>query len=71
MLATALTRAKIHGLVTNRDLLVQVLRDEAFLAGDTDTAFLDRRHPDTDDQAVPAAPAVPAADESETEPSRT
>ncbi|HXL87765.1 MAG TPA: biotin carboxylase N-terminal domain-containing protein [Streptosporangiaceae bacterium] len=61
MLATALTRAKIHGLVTNRDLLVQVLRDEAFLAGDTDTAFLDRSHPDTDDQAAPAALAAVAA----------
>jgi propionyl-CoA carboxylase alpha chain len=41
LLASALTRARIHGLVTNRDLLVQVLRDEAFLAGETSTAFLD------------------------------
>ncbi|WP_280236329.1 acetyl/propionyl/methylcrotonyl-CoA carboxylase subunit alpha [Nocardia cyriacigeorgica] len=39
LLATALQRAKIHGLVTNRDLLVRVLRHPAFLAGDTDTAF--------------------------------
>ncbi|WP_406234121.1 acetyl/propionyl/methylcrotonyl-CoA carboxylase subunit alpha [Nocardia sp. NBC_01009] len=39
LLATALHRAKIHGLVTNRDLLVRVLRHQAFLAGDTDTAF--------------------------------
>ncbi|MGH3435781.1 MAG: acetyl/propionyl/methylcrotonyl-CoA carboxylase subunit alpha [Sciscionella sp.] len=38
-LAAALARAKIHGLVTNRDLLVTVLRHPAFLAGDTDTAF--------------------------------
>ncbi|MEV0948130.1 biotin carboxylase N-terminal domain-containing protein [Rhodococcus sp. NPDC049939] len=40
-LAAALSRAKIHGLRTNRDLLVNVLRHPAFLAGDTDTAFFD------------------------------
>ena len=40
-LATALSRAQIHGLRTNRDLLVNVLRHPAFLAGDTDTAFFD------------------------------
>jgi propionyl-CoA carboxylase alpha chain len=39
LLASALARARIHGLVTNRDLLVRVLRHPAFLAGDTDTAF--------------------------------
>ncbi|GAB0103613.1 biotin carboxylase N-terminal domain-containing protein [Nocardia sp. JMUB6875] len=39
LLASALQRANIHGLVTNRDLLVRVLRHPAFLAGDTDTAF--------------------------------
>lgn len=42
LLSSALARAKIHGLVTNRDLLVRVLRHPAFLAGDTDTAFFDR-----------------------------
>ncbi|MBK1788247.1 ATP-binding protein [Prauserella cavernicola] len=41
-LAGALARARIHGLRTNRDLLVNVLRHPAFLAGETDTAFLDR-----------------------------
>ncbi|MGI8677498.1 MAG: biotin/lipoyl-containing protein, partial [Jatrophihabitans sp.] len=41
-LATALARSRIHGVVTNRELLVRVLRHEAFLAGDTDTAFFDR-----------------------------
>ena len=46
-LATALAGARIHGLVTNRDLLVRVLRHPAFLAGDTDTAFLDRHGLDT------------------------
>jgi acyl-CoA carboxylase subunit alpha len=45
MLADALVRARLHGVVTNRDLLVRVLRDEDFLAGGTDTGFLDR-HPD-------------------------
>jgi propionyl-CoA carboxylase alpha chain len=41
-LATALGRAQLHGLTTNRDLLVRVLRHPAFLAGDTDTAFFDK-----------------------------
>jgi propionyl-CoA carboxylase alpha chain len=41
-LAGALGRARLHGLTTNRDLLVRVLRSEAFLAGETDTDFLDR-----------------------------
>ncbi|WP_203749443.1 acetyl/propionyl/methylcrotonyl-CoA carboxylase subunit alpha [Catellatospora bangladeshensis] len=41
-LASALAGARVHGLVTNRDLLVNVLRHPAFLAGETDTAFFDR-----------------------------
>ena len=41
-LAGSLARSRIHGVVTNRDLLVRVLRHPAFLAGDTDTAFFDR-----------------------------
>jgi len=41
-LARALAGARIHGVTTNRDLLVRVLRHEAFLAGDTDTAFFDK-----------------------------
>ncbi|GAW50192.1 MULTISPECIES: acetyl/propionyl/methylcrotonyl-CoA carboxylase subunit alpha [unclassified Nocardioides] len=39
-LAGVLSRAKIHGLVTNRDLLVQILRDPRFLAGEVSTDFL-------------------------------
>jgi len=39
-LAGVLARARIHGLTTNRDLLVRILRDERFLAGDVSTAFL-------------------------------
>ncbi len=42
VLAAALAQARIHGLVTNRDLLVRVLRHPEFLAGQTDTAFFDR-----------------------------
>ncbi|MGH3521200.1 MAG: acetyl/propionyl/methylcrotonyl-CoA carboxylase subunit alpha [Haloechinothrix sp.] len=41
-LATVLAGAEIHGVATNRDLLVNVLRHPAFLAGETDTAFFDR-----------------------------
>jgi propionyl-CoA carboxylase alpha chain len=41
-LASALAGAQIHGLVTNRDLLVRLLRHPEFLAGATDTAFFDR-----------------------------
>ncbi|MCF6390455.1 biotin/lipoyl-binding protein [Mycobacterium sp. MBM] len=40
-LADALARSRIHGVGTNRHLLVNVLRHPAFLAGDTDTAFFD------------------------------
>lgn len=41
-LATALAGTRVHGPVTNRDQLVATLRHEAFLAGATDTGFLDR-----------------------------
>ncbi len=56
-LARAVARASIHGVVTNRNLLVNVLRHPDFLAGNTDTAFFDRHGLD-----VLAAPlADPAA----------
>ncbi|BAW10429.1 acetyl/propionyl/methylcrotonyl-CoA carboxylase subunit alpha [Nocardia seriolae] len=58
LLASALQRAKIHGLVTNRDLLVRVLRHPAFLAGDTDTAFFA-----THDLEKLSTPLVSEADE--------
>jgi propionyl-CoA carboxylase alpha chain len=45
MLSNALARARFHGVTTNRDLLVRVLRHAAFLSGGTDTGFLDR-HPE-------------------------
>ena len=41
-LAATLARARIHGVTTNRDLLVRTLRQPAFMAGETDTGFLDR-----------------------------
>ena len=40
-LAAALAGAELHGVRTNRDLLVEVLRSEAFLAGELSTRFLD------------------------------
>jgi propionyl-CoA carboxylase alpha chain len=45
LLAAALDGARLHGVTTNRDLLVGVLRHPAFLAGDVDTAFLERHPP--------------------------
>ena len=50
-LAAALARARIHGLTSNRDLLVRALRHPAFVSGETDTAFLE-----TNDLAALAAP---------------
>ncbi len=55
MLATSLARAEVHGLRTNRDLLVNVLRHPEFLAGNTDTAFFDTHGLDT--LAAPLADA--------------
>ena len=44
-LARALQRAELHGSVTNRDLLVGILRHPEFTSGQTDTAFLLRHDP--------------------------
>ncbi|MQA84283.1 MAG: ATP-grasp domain-containing protein [Streptosporangiales bacterium] len=44
-LADALARAEIHGVTTNRDLLVAILREDEFRAGRTDTAYLARHDP--------------------------
>jgi len=62
-LASVLSRARIHGLVTNRELLVAILRDPAFLAGDVSTDFLGGfetglRPSSTTDSAVAAAIAL-------------
>ncbi|WP_435205439.1 biotin carboxylase N-terminal domain-containing protein [Micromonospora sp. bgisy143] len=52
-LAGALARAEIHGVATNRDLLVRVLRSREFGAGEIDTGFLDR-HPEVFAPLLPA-----------------
>jgi acetyl/propionyl-CoA carboxylase alpha subunit len=44
-LANALARSQIHGVVTNRDLLVGILRHPDFQSGRTDTGFLQRHDP--------------------------
>jgi propionyl-CoA carboxylase alpha chain len=54
-LARALQRAEIHGVTTNRDLLVAILHEPEFLAGGTDTGYLTRHDP-----AALTAAAVPA-----------
>ncbi|MEW1890636.1 biotin carboxylase N-terminal domain-containing protein [Streptomyces sp. NPDC085659] len=46
LLAHALERARIHGPVTNRDLLVRSLRHPDFVAGRLDTGFYDRHLPE-------------------------
>jgi acetyl/propionyl-CoA carboxylase alpha subunit len=45
VLASALSRAKLHGVVTNRDLLVGILREPEFGAGAIDTGYLERHAP--------------------------
>jgi propionyl-CoA carboxylase alpha chain len=55
VLADALARTHLHGLRTNRELLVNVLRHPAFLDGATDTAFFD-----THDLAQLSAPLADA-----------
>ncbi|RLP90896.1 biotin/lipoyl-binding protein [Micromonospora sp. BL4] len=60
LLATALARAELHGVTTNRDLLVRVLRSPAFAAVEIDTGFLDR-HPEVFAPLLPAAKLPVAA----------
>ncbi len=56
MLATALSGAKVHGVVTNRDLLVGILRDETFLSGQVSTDFFERTS--VLESSAPAAPSA-------------
>ena len=44
-LARALRDAEIHGVTTNRELLVAILQEPDFLAGATDTGYLTRHDP--------------------------
>jgi acetyl/propionyl-CoA carboxylase alpha subunit len=46
VLAAALSRARLHGVVTNRDLLVGILREPEFAAAQIDTGYLDRHRPE-------------------------
>ena len=59
-LARALMRAEIHGVTTNRDLLVAILREPGFLAGATDTSYLTRHDPATLAASAPKATATHA-----------
>ncbi|CCH29811.1 biotin carboxylase N-terminal domain-containing protein [Actinosynnema sp. NPDC047251] len=59
-LAGALDRSDVHGLVTNRELLVRVLRHPAFGAGATHTGFLEQ-HGLTEPPVVDVRPAALAA----------
>ena len=54
-LATALAGARLHGVTTNRDLLVRVLRSDAWTSGEVDTSLLE--------QADPADIGAPLADD--------
>ncbi|MBW3663817.1 MAG: ATP-grasp domain-containing protein [Actinobacteria bacterium] len=58
LLARELEGTLIDGVRTNRDLLVHVLRHEAFMAGETTTHFLDEHYPD---QAARTFPPDPSA----------
>ncbi|MEZ0089033.1 biotin carboxylase N-terminal domain-containing protein [Streptacidiphilus sp. EB129] len=61
-LAAALAGARLHGVPTNRDLLVRILRDPDFRAGRAHTGFLDGAGADPGRLAGLAAPlAGPSA----------
>jgi acetyl/propionyl-CoA carboxylase alpha subunit len=45
LLARALAEARVHGVVTNRDLLVGILREPEFRRGEIDTGYLQRHDP--------------------------
>ncbi|MGI5272694.1 acetyl/propionyl/methylcrotonyl-CoA carboxylase subunit alpha [Nonomuraea sp. CA-218870] len=65
-LTAALRGARLHGVTTNRDMLLQILTNHDFVRGDTHTGFLDE-HPPTappppgDQEALAAALALAAA----------
>lgn len=60
-LAHGLERARIHGPVTNRELLVRALRHPEFEAGRMDTGFLERHLPELTAEASENGEAVPLA----------
>ncbi|WP_374774542.1 ATP-grasp domain-containing protein [Streptomyces sp. NBC_01310] len=60
-LAHALAGARIHGLTTNRELLVRSLRHPEFTAGQLDTGFFERHLAGLTEGAPDATPAALAA----------
>ncbi|MFE3432235.1 biotin carboxylase N-terminal domain-containing protein [Streptomyces sp. NPDC059171] len=60
LLARALERARVHGPVTNRDLLVRSLRHPDFAAARLDTGFYDRHLADLTAPGVGRDPATAA-----------
>ncbi|MGZ4544925.1 MAG: ATP-binding protein [Blastococcus sp.] len=45
LLARALAETRVHGVTTNRDLLVGILREDEFRRGEIDTGYLTRHDP--------------------------
>ncbi|MBY8863434.1 ATP-grasp domain-containing protein [Nocardia sp. CA2R105] len=45
LVARALQETLVHGVATNRDLLIGILREPEFRTGAIDTGYLDRHHP--------------------------
>jgi propionyl-CoA carboxylase alpha chain len=60
MLVAALRRARIHGVTTNRDQLVEILTDPVFVAGEMTTTWLESR-PAPEPAAVDRATLVAGA----------
>ncbi len=68
LLARALAETRVLGVVTNRDLLVGILREQEFLDGHIDTGYLTRHDPATlmagDERRLPVhALAIALADQ--------
>jgi propionyl-CoA carboxylase alpha chain len=57
-LATGLERTIVQGVVTNRDLLVQVLRHPGFVDGTPTTSFLAEQYPSDADRRFPPSDDV-------------
>lgn len=53
VLTRALRGSRIHGVDTNRDLLVRILSDDEFLAGAVDTHFLERKGDEFAESTMP------------------
>ena len=58
LLAEGLQKARIHGLVTNRELLVRILRHPEFRSGEIDTHFLERHSPADLGGSLPGATEI-------------